>query len=120
MSYNEELADRVRTSLLHLQTVAEKKMFGGLAFMVNNKMCVTIGSDRIMCRIDPAIQKDLLKKKGCSPVVMKGSEYKGYVHLSEESIKSKKELDYWVTLALEYNKEAKASKKKEARDSSLG
>lgn len=111
MSYNEELASRVRTSLSHLPKVAEKKMFGGLAFMVNNKMCITIGSERIMCRIDPEIQKDLLKKKGCSAVIMKGSKYKGYVHVGEDGIKSKKDLTYWVGLALEYNKEAKASKK---------
>jgi TfoX/Sxy family transcriptional regulator of competence genes len=64
MAYNEELAERVREALAHLPKVEEKKMFGGIAFMVNDKMCITVGKDRIMCRIDPAIHDDILAKKG--------------------------------------------------------
>ena len=112
MAYNEKLADKIREALSHLPFVEEKKMFGGLAFMVNHKMCVTAGNDKIMCRIDPAIYDEVIKKDGCSPVVMRGREYKGYIHVGEDSIKSKKDLDYWIELALRYNKIAKSSKKK--------
>ena len=111
MAFSEKLADRIRVGLSHLPKVEEKKMFGGLAFMVDNKMCITAGADRIMCRIDPAIHDDVINRKGCSTVIMRGRECKGYVHVNEESIKNKKDLDYWMELALDYNKIAKASKK---------
>jgi TfoX/Sxy family transcriptional regulator of competence genes len=110
MPYNEKLANRIRLALSHLPDVKEKKMFGGLAFMVNNKMCITVGADRIMCRIDPAINEEAIKRKDTATVIMRGREYKGYVHVNEDSIKDKEDLDYWVQLSLAYNKIAKGSK----------
>src|SRR5438128_528488 len=92
--------------------VEEKKMFSGIAFMVNGKMCITVRDDRIMCRIDPDIHDELLEKKDCRTMVMKDREYKGYMLVSEDAIKNKKEFDFWVSLALEFNKKAKAAKKK--------
>ena len=79
--------------------------------MIDDKMCITAGADRIMCRIDPALHEEAIKRKGCRAVTMRGREYKGYVHVDEESIKNKKDFDYWVTLALDYNRKAKSSKK---------
>jgi hypothetical protein len=64
-----------------------------------------------MCRIDPAIHEEAIKRKGCRTVKMRGREYKGYVHINEDVIKTKKDLAYWVELALDFNKIAKASKK---------
>ncbi len=75
MTYDERLAGRVRATLAGTRDVAEKKMFGGVAFMVNGKMCVTVGRTGIMCRIDPAIQPRLLRNKGCRPLVMGGRTY---------------------------------------------
>jgi TfoX/Sxy family transcriptional regulator of competence genes len=112
MAYNEKLTARIREALAHLLKVEEKRMFRGVTFMVNGKMCITAGDNKIMCRIDPSIHEEALKRKGCETVKMKGREYKGYVYISEEGIKTKKDLDYWVQLALEFNKLAKASKKK--------
>lgn len=110
MAYSEKLVIRVRQALAHSPNVEEKKMFGGIAFMVNGKMCVTVGSDRIMCRIDPAIYETAVKRKGCRAVIMRGHEYKGYVYVNEEGIKNKKAFNYWISLALDYNK--KIEKKK--------
>jgi TfoX/Sxy family transcriptional regulator of competence genes len=110
MPYNEKLANRVRLALSHLPDVKEKKMFGGLAFMVNNKMCITIGADRIMCRIDPTIHEEAIKRKGTRTMIMRGREYKGYVHVNEDSIKDKEDFDYWIQVSLDYNKIAKGSK----------
>jgi TfoX/Sxy family transcriptional regulator of competence genes len=115
MAYNEKLAHRIRAALSHMPKTEEKKMFGGLAFIVDNKMCITAGADRIMCRIDPAVYEEVIKRKGCSTVIMREREYKGYVYVSEESIKNKKDFDYWIGLALDYNKIAKASKKVSAK-----
>lgn len=111
MPYDEALAARVRTALGRA-SVAEKKMFGGIAFMVRGKMCVTVGRDRIMCRIDPAIHDAALERKGCRTVTMKGRQYRGYVHVDAQAVGADTELNYWVRLALAYNKRAKASAKK--------
>lgn len=110
MAYSEKIAERIRQALSAVPNVEEKKMFGGLAFMVDNKMCITAGADRIMCRIDPAFHEEATTRKGCQTVIMKGSEYKGYVHVNEDSIKNENDLNYWVCLALDYNKIAKRSK----------
>ncbi len=111
MAYNEKIVERIRIALSNIPKADEKKMFGSLAFMVDNKMCLTAGADRIMCRIDPAIHEEAIKKKGCRTVMMKGRAYKGYVHVDENSIKKKKDFDYWIRLAIDYNKRAKSSKK---------
>ena len=117
MAYNENIANRIREALAHLPKVEEKKMFGGLAFMVNNKMLVAAGTDRIMCRFDPALHEEITKTKACAPVMMRGREYKGFVHVSEEHIRDKREFDYWIALALAYNERAKASAGKRKRRS---
>jgi TfoX/Sxy family transcriptional regulator of competence genes len=112
MAINEKLTNRVRKSLSAVSKVKEKKMFSGIAFMVNQKLCVSVGNDRIMCRIDPILHEDLIQKKGCRTVVMKGRELKGYVFVQEDSMPAKKDLDFWIELALDFNKRAKASPKK--------
>ena len=120
MAYNEKLADRTREiiALTH-KNVAEKKMFGGLCFMVNDKMCVTAGDERMMCRIDPDVYEEALKKDGCSPMIMKGRVYKGYVNVSTDGIKRKADLDYWVKLSLDFNEKAKASPKKKKKSTMI-
>jgi TfoX/Sxy family transcriptional regulator of competence genes len=110
MAYNEKLTNRLREALTGVSNIEEKRMFSGITFMVNGKMCISAGDDRIMCRIDPAIHEEAINRKGCRTVMMKGREYKGYVYVNEESIKTKKDLDYWVGLSLDFNKRAKASK----------
>ena len=110
MAYNEKLTNRVREALTDISNVEEKKMFSGITFMVNGKMCISAGDDRIMCRIDPVIHEEVIKKKGCRTVEMKGREYKGYVYVNDKGMKTKKDFHYWIGLALDFNKRAKASK----------
>ncbi len=112
MAYNEKLADRIREALVHLPKVEEKKMFRGVTFMVNGKMCVCVSGDEMLCRFDPALQESLAEKNGFRTMVMKGRVYKGFGYVSPEAIKSKKNFDYWVNLCLVFNSKAKASKKK--------
>jgi TfoX/Sxy family transcriptional regulator of competence genes len=114
MPYNEKLADRIREALVDLHDVEEKEMFRGVTFMVKGKMCVTVSGDELMCRIDPDIQDEALKKKSSRIVIMKGTPINGWIKVSEEGIKNKKDLDYWIGLALNFNKKAKASKKRAA------
>jgi len=110
MAYNEKLTNRIREALQKIQNVEEKRMFSGITFMVNGKMCISAGNDRIMCRIDPAIHEEVVTKKGCTAVTMKGREYKGYVYVNEKAIVTKRDFEYWIKLALDFNKVAKASK----------
>lgn len=109
MAYNKKLADRLRQSLAHMADVKEQKMFGGLAFMVNGKMCMTVRNDRIMCRIGPEIYEDILKTKKCSTVIMRGNEYKGYIYVDGENLQLKDNLSYWIDLALAFNKKLSKS-----------
>jgi hypothetical protein len=110
MPYSEKLADMIRIALVDMPHVEEKKMFSGLAFMVNAKMCITVGPDRIMCRIDPEIHDQLLEEKPCRTMVMKGREYKGYILVNENDVAKKAELDFWIGLCLDFNTRAKSSK----------
>ena len=116
MAINEKLTNRIREALAYVPKVAEKTMFRGIAFMVDDKMCITVGDNEIMCRIDPAIHQECLTKEGCRTMEMKGREYKGYILVEERVLKTKSDLDYWVGLALDFNPRAKSSKKKRTND----
>src|SRR5215213_5296115 len=111
MAYNEKTADRIRESLSGEGDLEEKKMFGGVCFMVNGKMCMGVIKDDMMCRIDPAAEEEALSKRGCRPMDFTTRPMKGYIYVSEEGMRSKKELEHWTNLCLDFNSRAKASKK---------
>ena len=113
MAYNEKLADMTREliALTH-KNVEEKAMFGGLCFMVNDKMCVGVEKERLMVRLDPAKYAEVIEKDGCKPMDFTGKVMKGFVFVDADVLTTKKKLEYWIKLALEYNKIAKSSKKK--------
>ncbi len=111
MAYNEKLRDRIREALVHEKNIEEKEMFGGLCFMVNGKMCVGVVKDEMMCRINPEMDETVLEMNGCRPMDFTGKLMKGYVFVSDEGIKTKKQFDYFINLCLEFNSLAKAAKK---------
>ena len=111
MAYNEKLTNRVRNALAGIPDIEEKKMFRGVTFMVNGKMCVSVGDNELMCRFDPALHDTILEKSGCREMIHGGRTMKGFVFVKEDVVKTKKELEYWITLSLDYNEKAKASKK---------
>lgn len=115
MAYNESLANRIREFLLEVPNVEEKAMMGGLTFMVNDKMCVGIIKDEMMCRIHPDLHEEAVEKRGCRTMDFTKRPMKGYVLIDDSGMKSKKEFDYWVNLALEYNPIAKSSKKQKKK-----
>ena len=112
MTYNEKLAARVRTALIHRKAVEEKKMMGGLTFIVNGKMCVGIVKDELMARIGPDVYEMALRRKGCREMNFAGRPMKGFVFITPNGTGNKKDLGYWIDLALDFNKKAKASKKR--------
>ena len=100
---DDTLVERVRAALIGAPRVEEKRMFGGTAFMVRGRMCVSARPQRIMCRIDPAVHDEVLTRRGCRTVVMKGREYRGYVWVDASAVRSAAALESWITLALDYN-----------------
>lgn len=112
MAYNKKLANRIREALIETRNVKEKEMMGGLTFMVNDKMCIGIIKDEMMCRIDPELQEAALEKMGCRVMDFTGKPMKGYVMVDDTGMKTKKNFDYWIGLCLDFNKHAKSSKKK--------
>ena len=113
MAYHEKLANMTRELIAQThKKVEEKAMFGGLCFMVNDKMCLGVEKERLMVRLDPAIYDEVMEKEGCKPMDFTGKVMKGFVFVDAEVLNTKKKLEYWVNLALKYNKFAKASKKK--------
>jgi len=112
MSYSEKLADRIRKRLAGLRHVEEKPMMGGLTFMYNGKMCVGVIKDELMCRIDPALHEQAIARRGCRTMDFTNRPMIGYVLVDESGMKSQAEFAHWIELALDFNKRAKASKKK--------
>jgi len=114
MAYNVELADRIRDFLASQSNlkIEEKKMFRGLTFMVNGKMCVSVSNDNLMCRFDPSLQDEVAERKGFQSMIMKGRAYKGYCYVSKIGYEAKKDFEYWLHLCLDFNDRAKNTKSK--------
>src|SRR5258707_11927976 len=112
MTYDENLAQRIRDRLADTPNVEEKDMMGGLTFMVNDKMCVGIIKDEMMCRIHRELHESSVEKVGCRTMDFTKRPMKGYVMVEESGMRNKKDLDYWINLCLEFNREAKSSKRK--------
>lgn len=113
MAYNTKLADRVREYLVDFPKlkIEERKMFRGLTFMVNGKMCVSVSDNNLMCRFDPVLREEVSAKNGFQIMIMNGREYKGYCYVSPDGYKAKKDFQYWINLCLNFNEKAKSSKK---------
>ena len=115
MAFNEYLVDKVsqffREKSIHFEA---KKMFGGLVFMVDDKMCVGVMKDQIMARLNPDIYEESLLIEGCRSMDFTKKRMKGFVYLSDEAIDLDDNLHYWLQLALDFNPLAKASKKRKS------
>lgn len=114
MAYSTDIADRLRAYLSeykHLQ-IEEKKMFGGLAFMVNDKMCINVKENALMCRYDPEQHEEVITRHGYSELHMRGKNQIGFCYVEAEGFEKDSDFKYWVDLCLEYNPKAKNSKKK--------
>ena len=113
MAYDIKLADRIREYLAEFSQlkIEEKKMFRGLTFMVNGKMCISVSGANLMCRFDPGLHEEVAEKNGFRAMVMRGKEYRGYGYIDPTGFKSKKDFEYWMNLCLDYNERAKSSKK---------
>jgi len=116
MAYDEGLAERVR-ELFQSRGIsfAEKRMMGGLCFMVNDKMCVGVTGERLMVRLDPDVEAKALKRKGCVPMDFTGRPMRGFVFVKAEGHSADRDFNDWLDLALEFNPRANSSKKRRAK-----
>ena len=116
MAYDEFLADRIRLVLQQKKVESvEKKMMGGLCFMVDNKMCVGINKDDLMCRVGKNEHANALTKPGCKEMTFTGRSLGGYVWIEPEAVDQDSQLEYWIDQCLAFNPLAKASKKKKPK-----
>lgn len=116
MAYSTDLADRIRERLSEVPgiEVSEKKMFSGLSFLVNGKMCINVSHDNLMCRYHPDLEEEVSEKNGFLPMMMKGKQLKGYCYVEPPGFQKKDDFEYWIKICLDYNAIAKASKKKKS------
>jgi TfoX/Sxy family transcriptional regulator of competence genes len=104
MAYNEELTERTNRIILQTQKQVElKKMFGGICFMVNDKMVGGVVQDKLMIRHDPARTEELLKREGCKPMDFTGKPMKGMVFVESAVLQTQEQLEFWVNVAMEFN-----------------
>lgn len=117
MAYDEHLADRV-SQVLDRKNVLyeEKRMFGGLCFMVDEKMCIGIDEERMMARIGPDVYEESLKREGCTEMDFTGRPLKGFVYVDGDGFDRDEDLEYWVNLCLDYNPHAPKTKKKKKKE----
>jgi TfoX/Sxy family transcriptional regulator of competence genes len=104
MAYDEDLAGRLRDTLKRRRGVKEKKMFGGLAFMVHGNMCVGIVGEDLMVRVGPDATADALKRKHARPMDFTGKPLKGMVYVGPKGIRREQDLRSWVELGLKFAK----------------
>ena len=103
MTYDTELADRIRELLAPLHGVDEKRMFGGLAFLVDGHMAVAAsGQGGLLVRVPPDETDKLLDRAHVSPMVMAGREARGWLRVDSDGVKTKRQLQSWVTRGLNH------------------
>ena len=109
MAYSEHQADRIRQRLRKQTQVSEKKMMGGLIFMVNEKMCVGLdqdketGDDRLMVRVGKASHDALIFQKGSRQMDFTGRVMRGFLFIDPDGFDLEDDLDFWIDKALEFN-----------------
>ena len=103
MAYDEVLADRIR-ELLHAESaLTEKKMFGGLAFLVEGNMAVAAsGQGGVLVRVDPAQSDALLATTNARPMEMRGKPMQGWLRVEPADVATKRDLAKWVKLGATY------------------
>ena len=102
MGYDQGLAERLRDVLRKSKNVTEKKIFGGLAFMLDGHMFVGITGDRLMARVGPDSYSEALRQPYVSEMDFTGKPMKGFVYISPGGFETDRDLEKWVTLCANF------------------
>ena len=118
MAYDELLAGRVREALENRRGVSEKKMFGGLCFMLGDAMCCGIVKDELMARVGPERHEKALAEPGARPMDFSGRPMVGFVYVGGAGIAKAASLRKWVDWCVEFVSALPAKKKARPRATS--
>jgi TfoX/Sxy family transcriptional regulator of competence genes len=103
MAYDEELAGRIRELVAGEHGLSEKKMFGGLAFLIGGNMAVAAsGQGGVLVRVDPAQSETLVASTSARPMEMRGRAMQGWLRVDLEDVRTKRQLAKWVELGTAY------------------
>jgi TfoX/Sxy family transcriptional regulator of competence genes len=103
MAYDEDLVNRIRELLGSKPGVDEKRMFGGLAFLINGNMSVAVSRQGgLLVRVPRDDTEKLLERDHVSPMVMAGREARGWLRVAADGVKTKRQLQSWVTRGVGY------------------
>lgn len=103
MAYDEKLAERLREQLAGEDGLREKRMFGGLAFLINGNMAVSAsGQGGLLLRVDPAQTDDLVGKAGAERFIMRGREMDGWLRVDSDAVKTDAKLRRWIAHGIAY------------------
>jgi TfoX/Sxy family transcriptional regulator of competence genes len=112
MSYDHELADRIRELVAGAEGVAEQRMFGGLAFLINGNMSVAAsGQGGLLVRVNPEESDSLADGKQVTPMVMRGQEMRGWLHVDTAAVAAADRLEQWVDRGVSYARSLPAKEK---------
>lgn len=117
MAFDAELASRVREALSARNDVTEKKMFGGLCFMVRGHMCCGIDSRNFMLRVGPDRYQAALGKRHARPMDFTGRPLTGFIYVAPGGLKTRRDLAAWLKMGLDFVESlpAKTAKKTKAK-----
>jgi hypothetical protein len=105
MAYDEHLADRIRELISAERGVEEKRMFGGLSFLINGNMSVAVsGNGGLMVRVPRDETEKLVTRDHVEPMLMSGREMRGWLRVSVDGVKTKRQLQSWVGRGVDYAK----------------
>jgi TfoX/Sxy family transcriptional regulator of competence genes len=104
VAYDEPLAERIQALIGKRRGVSEKRMFGGLAFMLNGNMCCGVVNDRVMLRLGPEGADEALKAPHTEPMDFTGKPMKSMVYLRPEGYEADADLERWVETAMRFAK----------------
>jgi hypothetical protein len=103
VAYDEALADRVRALLAAEPNLTEKRMFGGLAFLIGGNMSVSVSREGgLLLRCEPADTADLVEEPHASTAVMRGRAMEGWLRVAPDGVQSDEALQKWVALGVGY------------------
>jgi TfoX/Sxy family transcriptional regulator of competence genes len=103
MAYDEALAERIREQIAAERGLSQKKMFGGLAFLIGGNMAIAAsGQGGILVRVDPKQSEKLVSSAGASVAVMGGRTMRGWLRVDANHVRTKAQLTKWVKIGTEY------------------
>lgn len=102
MPYDEQLAQRIRNALAGRRGVAERKMFGGLCFLLGGHMCCGIVGRRLVVRVGPDLHERALRRPNAAPMDFTGKPLRGFVYVAPDGLKSARALQGWIDEGIRY------------------